>query len=64
MKLTEQTQHKLSVLLDVIVYLEKRMYGDNVSNEEWNSCFEIKQEIKDTIIGTLRARGNTKVIPS
>jgi hypothetical protein len=35
-----------------------------VSNEEWNSCFEIKQEIKDTIIGTLRARGNTKVIPS
>lgn len=62
MKLTEQTLHKLSVLIDVVVYLEKRMYVPNVSNEEWDSCFEIKQDIKNTIFAEMRARINE--IPS
>ena len=55
-KLTEQTQRKLSVLLDLVVYLEKRMYADQGTTEEWNTCFEIKQDIKDTIFAELRAR--------
>ena len=54
MKLTEQTQAKLEVLVDVVKYLEKTMYRDGVSNEEWNACFDVKMDIKDKIFAELR----------
>tara|TARA_X000001388_G_C2154641_1_gene93768 strand:+ start:367 stop:576 length:210 start_codon:yes stop_codon:yes gene_type:complete len=62
MKLTEQTQNKLAVLINLVKYLEEMMYREGVSNEEWNSCYAAKQDIKDTIFAELRARINE--IPS
>ncbi len=58
MKLTEQTQHKLSVLIDLVVYLEKRMYANQGTTQEWDTCFEVKQDIKNTIFAELRARAD------
>jgi hypothetical protein len=55
MKLTEQTQHKLAVLINLVKYLEEMMYREGVSNEEWNSCYEANQDIKETIFSVLRA---------
>ena len=62
MKLTEQTQNKLAVLINLVKYLEEMMYREGVSDEEWNSCYSAKQDIKDTIFAELRARINE--IPS